>query len=109
ERRWRTWPRMRWSEYHQCLTKRFQLLSDIGSLRRLCFEFRQLLGDFIEFLANRCQLEPQLIQSPREIELFLKIGGRCFDARIHRNRQRLSESFAVNRQRNRVVTRRDPR
>ena len=65
---------MRRTELDECLSKGFQFLRDVRSLRGLGSEFRQLLGDAVELFADRRQLEAQLIQFPREIELFLKSG-----------------------------------
>src|SRR5207244_12550373 len=95
--RWSAWSRMRRPKLRECLNKGLQFLRYVRSLRGLCFEFRELLGDVVELLADRGQLEPQLIQLPREIELFPKVGARRFNARIHCDSQRLAESFPVNR------------
>src|SRR5262245_30408010 len=99
---------MRRAELQKCLTKRIQFLRDVRSLRTLCSEFRELLCDVVEFFADRRQLEPQLVQLPREIELLLKARGRCFNAWIHCNGQRLREGFASNCQGNRVIPRGGP-
>src|SRR5439155_22334867 len=109
KRRWSALPRMRRPKFHQGSSKGLKLLRDVRSLRSTRFEFRQLLGDIVELLADRRKLEPQLIQAPREIKLFLKFSGRRFNARIHCYGQRAAESFAVNCQRNRVITQISPR
>ena len=99
---------MRRPKLHERLSEGFQFLRDVRPFRSLCPEFRQLLGDVVELLADRRELEALLIQLPREIELFLKIGSRRFNARIHRNGQWLAKSFAACRQRDGVITRRGP-
>src|SRR5215831_16523510 len=99
---------MRGSKRSKRLSEAFQFLRHISALGSARFKFCQLLHELLKFVADRRELEPQLIQSPREIELVPKLIGRRFNARIDRDGQRLGESFAVNDQRYRVITCRGP-